>query len=121
MRKNRTTTIQIDDRNNTRKEEIESLTDFLQGSYSMVRRANMRIGVGGNVSAEISMKMWGLPDTFYYIINMGEEIDQRTEALFFILSRCDNFSIEEELVQGIYNFQKKTYTEGGEDGSNEEA
>lgn len=120
MRKNRTTTIQIDDRNNTRKEEIESLTDFLQGSYSMVRRANMRIGVGGNVSAEISMKMWGLPDTFYYIINMGEEIDQRTEALFFILSRCDDFSIDEEIIHGIKKVQVKR-AEETENGSNEEA
>jgi|TARA_R100000084_G_scaffold101021_1_gene55841 hypothetical protein len=120
MRKNRTTTIQIDDRNNTRKEEIESLTDFLQGSYTMVRRATMRIGVGGNVSAEVGMKMWGLPDTFYYIINMGGEIDQRTEALFFILSRCDNFSIEEEILQGIKNVQIKR-AEEAENGSNEEA
>tara|TARA_Y100001937_G_scaffold124676_1_gene189874 strand:- start:2471 stop:2833 length:363 start_codon:yes stop_codon:yes gene_type:complete len=120
MRKNRTTTIQIDDRHNTRKEEIESLTDFLQGSYSMVRRANMRIGVGGNVSAEISMKMWGLPDTFYYIINMGGEIDQRTEALFFILSRCDDFSIDEEIIHGIKKVQVKRGEEM-ENGSNEEA
>tara|TARA_A100001391_G_scaffold171951_1_gene133397 strand:- start:547 stop:909 length:363 start_codon:yes stop_codon:yes gene_type:complete len=120
MRKNRTTTIQIDDRNNTRKEEIESLTDFLQGNYMMVRRATMRIGVGGNVSTEVGMKMWGLPDTFYYIINMGGEIDRRTEALFTILSRCDNFSIEDELVQGIANYQKK-YAEEMKNGSNEEA
>ena len=120
MRKNREIRIRIDDRNNTRKEEIESLTDFLQGNYMMVRRASMRIGVGGNVSTEVSMKMWGLPDTFYYIINMGGEIDRRTEALFFILSRCDNFSIEEEIMQGIKKLQVKR-AEGMENGSNEEA